>query len=464
MATHPRLRYPRLVYAAGAALVLLGTVVGLHLNGDQLVATEVSATELSGAGPSPAWGVLGGSCDEKRVAALRDAGVRLVELGVSWSEFEPQPEQFDQSYIAAVRDRITRCRNAGLGVVLTPGFQYAPIWVTQQPGAAYRDQQGGTGPAAVPNLVFGTAARAAAAAFLTRFTAEFPLNEFAAIRVGTSEAGELGYPGRVFGTPGNSFWAFDTAAQSGQGLPEGIRATPLPGWVPGELSWGGREVSPDDVRGWFDWYAESAARTVVWEIDLLRSLGFRGTVHMPLAGRGALPHDLAAATAAGLDGTADRDGSLERGLFYPDQLALIADATRHDARAEPDSVTADATGVGDSTAVTARNLRPPQDSCRASDASLPLRTMPGVELWSSTRWTIANARAAGLRVVGENPGPPTPRNGGDSTSDDLAGQLENAPRYAAQCGLEMLMWAFEDNLFAPDSGVSVPDLAQRIAG
>jgi hypothetical protein len=202
----------------------------------------------------------------------------------------------------------------------------------------------------------------------------------------------------------------------------------------------------------------------VWEIDLLRSLGFRGTVHIPLAGRGALPHDLAAATAAALDGTADRDGSLERGLFYPDQLAIIADATRHDPRAEPKSVAADVTGVGDATAVTARSLDPPQESCRESDTSLPLREMPGVELWSASRWTIANARATGLRVIGENPGPTTPANGGDASSDDLAGQLEHAPRYAAECGLEVLLWAFEDNLFVAGSGVSVADLARRVAG
>ena len=51
---------------------------------------------------------------------------------------------------------------------------------------------------------------------------------------------------------------------------------------------------------------------------------------MPLAGRGVLPADLAEATAAALDGTADRDGSLERGLFYPDQLRAVAAATRDD--------------------------------------------------------------------------------------------------------------------------------------
>ena len=69
----------------------------------------------------------------------------------------------------------------------------------------------------------------------------------------------------------------------------------------------------------------------------------------------------------------------------------------------------------------------------------------------------------GLRVVGENPGPPGEGTGGDELSDDLAGQLEHAPRYAEQCGLEIFFWAFEDNLFDPASGVSVGDLGKRFA-
>ena len=466
VATRLKLQYPRVVLAAGALLVLVGTVVGLHRSGGWPAAAGLSAQAAAApASAGPTWGVLGGSCDAERVTALHGAGVRLVELGASWKDFEPKPQQFDQGYIAGFRDAIARCRNAGLGVVLTPGFHFAPSWVTHLPGAAYRDQDGHTGPDDVPNLVFSTAAREAASAYLARFAAEFPLDEFAAIRVGTGEAGEFGYPGRTFGTDGNSFWAFDTAAQSGEGLPEGIRATPSPGWVPGERDWDGREISTAEVRNWFGWYAESAARTIVWQIDVLRGLGFRGTVHMPLAGRGVLPDDIAAATAAGLDGTADRDGSLERGLYYPDQLAVIANATRNDARAEPDSVVADVTGVGDATAVIARSHDPPQDSCRESDASLPLQEAPGVDQWSASRWTIANARAVGLRVIGENPGPPDdPGNGGDPSSDDLAGQLEHAPRYAAECGLEVLMFAFEDNLFDLESGVSVDDLARQVAG
>jgi hypothetical protein len=93
-----------------------------------------------------------------------------------------------------------------------------------------------------------------------------------------------------------------------------------------------------------------------------------------------------------------------------------------------------------------------------------LRDSTSVDTWSATRWTVANARAAGLRVVGENPGPPaTPGNGGDETSDGLADQLVHAPCYAQECGLEVLIWAFEDDLFSADPEVSIADLARRLS-
>ncbi len=433
------------------------TAVGAAVLVASLTACRMSAAEPAGALSELTVGVLGGSCDADRVTALRQAGVRLVEVGVEWSRFEPAPQQFDQAYIDDLRARFARCAAAGLGVVLTPGFQYAPDWVVELPDGTYLDQYGNSNPARAPNYVFSATVRDAVERYLDRFSAEFPLDGFAAIRVGTSEAGELGFPGGELGTEGNGFWAFDDAALSGDGLAAGMQPNPMPGWKPGDRTWHGRPLDAAAIRSWFDWYADAAARTTIWQIGLLRERHYRGPIHLPLAGRGVLPADLAAATAAALDGTADRDGSLERGLFYPDQLRTIAAAT------DPDTLFADVTGVDDATAVAARQLDPPQDTCQPSDASLPLREATSVDTWSATRWTVANARAAGLRVVGENPGhPDTPGTGGDGSSDDLAAQLVHAPRYAQECGLEVLLWAFEDDLFGPHPEVSLDDLARRI--
>jgi len=189
---------------------------------------------------------------------------------------------------------------------------------------------------------------------------------------------------------------------------------------------------------------------VGWQIDRLRALGFTGRVHLPVAGRGVLPADRAAAVAGLLDGRNDPDGALERGLDYPAIFAALA------ARDDADRIDVDFTGLDDVSAVRARPQA--QDACRAGDEN---RT--DVADWSAQRFTSALARRFGLGLVGENPGPPdAPHTGGAADSDPLAEQLVRAPAYAAGCGMTTFLFAFEDDLFAgptPD----LDDYAGRIA-
>jgi hypothetical protein len=356
---------------------------------------------------------------------------------------------------------IDQCESAGIGVVLTLGLHSAPSWVADLPGGAYVDQHGNRGAEQVPNVVFSAAVRDAVGNYLAELDRAVGLGRAAAIRVGTGVNGELGYPSTGSAGP-NPFWAFDPAAQEGVGLADGAAATPMPGWSPGS-TWNGSPVRVDQVRKWFEWYSRSVADAVIWVVGTLREQGFDGDIHLPLAGRGALPADLETALAAGLDGTADRDGSLEGGLFYPQQLPYIAETLARDAQPRWGEVLADSSSVDDATAVTARQLDPPQDSCRPGDADLDLLSEPHVEQWSSVRWTVANARKAGLGVMGENPGSPdTPGTGGNDLTDSSGEQMVHAPRYARECGMSLFMWAFEDDLFStrPDAGVA--DYAAQI--
>jgi hypothetical protein len=191
------------------------------------------------------------------------------------------------------------------------------------------------------------------------------------------------------------------------------------------------------------------ADAVVWVVQQLRDLGFTRDVHLPLAGRGELPADLQKALAAHLDGTGERDGSLQAGLYYPEQLQRISQALKRTEMLGWGAISADSTSVDDSSAVSARQLDPPRDSCQPGDATGDLLTDPDVATWSSFRWTVANARAAGLGVVGENPGPPdAPGTGGDNETDSSDQQMIHAPRYAQECGMTMFQWAFEDSLFS----------------
>jgi len=40
--------------------------------------------------------------------------------------------------------------------------------------------------------------------------------------------------------------------------------------------------------------------------------------------------------------------------------------------------------------------------------------------------------------------------------------MVHAPRYARDCGMSLLMWAFEDDLFGGRPGAGVEDLARQI--
>jgi hypothetical protein len=446
-------------FAALLVLALVAVAVGGALFASRQTEDDVTQEDVS----DLAFGVLGSQCAPDRMTALSDAGVRYAEVGLDWEAFEPVPGEYDEGYAAFLRDRLDVCDRAGIGVVFTLGLHSAPGWIANLPGGSYVSQHGDLGPREVPNVVFSAAVRDAVGDYLTALGGAVGLDRAAAIRVGTGVNGELGYPGPEIVSGPNPFWAFDDAAQEGVGLAEEATATPMPGWTPGSPVWDGAEVSTEQVREWFRWYSRSVAGAVVWVVRALRERGYAGDIHFPLAGRGALPGDLEQALAARLDGTADRDGSLEGGLFYPEQLPYIAESLARTERDGWGELLADSSSVDDATAVTARQLDPPQDSCRPGDAERDLLTEPRVERWSSVRWTVANARRAGLGVMGENPGSPdTPRTGGNELTDSSAEQMVHAPRYARECGMSLFMWAFEDDLFGDRPGAGVADYAQQI--
>jgi hypothetical protein len=431
---------PRRALAAGLTLLAATT----------LLVTATRSGSATDDGPGLNFGVLGSTCDPDRVTALQASGVRYAEVGLDWAAFEPARGQFDPGYQRQVRRTLDSCARAGLSVVLTLGLHVAPPWVGEVAAGTYRDQAGGTGPGDVPNVVFSAAVRDAVAKYLTEVDRVVRLNSVAAIRVGTGYNGELGYPtGGTQSAADYPFWAFDEAAQTGAGLAQGASVSPMPGWTPGSPEWNGRPVQSEDVDAWFGWYTRSVADAVVWIVQTLRDQGFERDIHLPLAGRGTLPQDRRIAVAARLDGAgaAAQDGSLQSGRYYPEQLPHIAQRLTQVEHPRWGAVFADTTSIDDATAVSARQQSPRQDRCRPGDSERDLLSDPEVTEWSSFRWTIANARQAGLDVIGENPGgPDTPRTGGNSMTDSSDEQLVRAPEYARDCGLALFMWAFEDNL------------------
>lgn len=407
--------------------------------------------------PAPmVFGVLGARCHADRVAALDQAGVAVVELSMGWDRYEPAPGHIDAKYVAEVRGQIDACRKAGLGIVLAPGLNYPPAWVRELPGGTQRNSSGAEPDDGGADLVFSASVRAAAHRYLAQVTTDIGFEGVVAIRVGTTGSGELGYPDPVSGGA-QGYWAFGEAAQSGVGIAQGMRPSPLPGWAPGSPRWAGKPVTPTLVDAWWTWYTRSAVDALVWQIQTLRELGFSRPVHVPVAGRGVLPTDRAEAVAGRLDGRADPDGALGRGLDYPAQFAVLAGLK---------NVAVDFTGLDDITAVRARAKESAQDRCQPGDDD-GWRVSPDVRSWSSQRFTSAVARQVGLGLVGENPGSPDlPHTGGAPGSDSITAQLQRAPDYAAECGMTMFLFAFEDELFggrpSHPSAVSIDDYAARI--
>jgi hypothetical protein len=412
-----------------------------------LVATLAACAAAAGTPPSARlqMGLLATSCTPDRAAAQAQAGIHLAVLDIAWDRYAPRPGVFDDAYADDVRQRVAACENAGIDVVLGPGLQYPPQWVLDLPAGTYRNEAGEVPDPPVANLVFSRAVREAAAVYLHRLDADLGLQRFAAIRIGTTHTGELGYPG-----PGRiaAFWGFDEAAQGGRGLADGVAASPLPGWRPGA------PTATAGATAWWRWYTTSAVAALGWQLRVLRELGFTGDVHVPVAGRGVLPADLAEAVAQRLGG-ADPDGALGRGLDYPAQFAVLA-------RLRDGRVVIDFTGLDDVTAVRARALDPPQDSCSPGDEEAVRTGDSDVSTWSAQRFTTAVARIADLPLIGENPGGPgLAHTGGAPDSDGPAAQLHHAPRYGRDCGLTQFYWAFEETLYRPDSDVRMIDLTQR---
>jgi hypothetical protein len=443
----PPLTAGRLLRIAAAAVVLACCLA---------IDTDQAPTPLS-------VGVLSSRCTDDRAAAVAAAGIRTAVLSVPWARYEPQPGVFDAGYAQTVRAQVQTCESHGIGVILAPGLQYPPRWVLAMPGGQYRDQDGHTPTPAVANLAFSAAVRAAATDYLARLGGDLGLNRFRAVRIGTTSTGEIGYPGPNDGGGDGSFWAFDAAAQSGAGLAAGIAPNPLPGWRPGTGSWRGSRVTPAQVTDWFGWYRDAPTDALAWQLTTLRGLGYRGPVHVPVAGRGVLPMGLAEALAGHLQTAGTPNGALERGLDYPAQFRALAALDRRDRDSGGGGIAVDFTGFDDTSAVRARALAPPQDACRAGDTEAASRAGLEVGQWSNQRWTTANARLVGLSLVGENPGPPDgAHTGGGPNSDSTLEQLQNAPAAARACGAVLFLWAFEDTLFDGRYGTPVTALSEQV--
>lgn len=379
--------------------------------------------------------------DPGRARAEHRHGVRVAHLQVHWDRFEPADGVYDRGYADEVAAELREFRAAGARVEVSLGLQHPPDWVFEKhASAAFADQYGNRS-AEVPNLVFSRALREEAARYAARVAEELGPDAFWAVRVGVSETGEFTYPGSPEGAEGASYWAFDDAAQGrSAGLPAGVRATPLPGWRPGDAAYRGVPVTSAQVATWDDWYLASLADAVNWQVRLYRSLGFDGVVKVLVPGSGYYPADRAAAVRSRLDGSV-APALLARGAGFFRTVGLV----RKDGEVHivPTSVV-DGTG------------EPRNNGCAPDDARIDVQAPPSAvpRTWSSVRWVTAIAAREGFPVSGESAGP--------HVAPYHPGVMEEAARQTRSCRLEGLMWAFDENLYDGTPGSSLREYAHMI--
>ena len=224
------------------------------------------------------------------------------------------------------------------------------------------------------------------------------------------------------GSP-TSWWAYGLAQSVASSLPTGVGSTPLPGWVPGNPTYNGQQVTVPQVQAWYDWYLGALVNGEEWEIQSYRSAGYGGLLQLVMPGDGASPSLYSQRIGSAL-GAADLDGygTMNTGAVWWKQLEMFGSSLLN-------------TAV-DISSVYSGSGAPRGNVCQVGDSSASLANAdPWVSGWSDTRWLTYLAGKYGLPVLGEN--------GGNNAVGDLAGIFS----LVKGCGLFALQWAWDYQLY-----------------
>ncbi|MFC8275632.1 hypothetical protein ACFUJR_24465 [Streptomyces sp. NPDC057271] len=423
----------RAALGALVALILVLATVGL-----------LRRDETAGSASEAYWfGTLQTESDQARTEYAN--GIRVAHLQIDWDRFEPEQDVFDEAYAEEIRERIRSFRDAGLLIEAGLGLHHPPDWLGEvYPWAVYVNQFGEQSPW-TPNIVFSHSVRFEAEQYLTEVKARIGLDDFWALRIGVNESGEFSYPTPVSrDRDEDEFWAFDDNAQSTSpdtDRPATVPQNPFPGWRPGEHAYRGEAFTERQVRLWYDWYLASLADAVNWQIGVYTALGHAGPLKVLIPGAGILPSDQRAALAVRL-GVTDPARLVGRGVAFFETIGLVQ---------RQSNVVLVSTALVDGTGAPGDNGCAPADA--AVDVDAPDEAT--VRSWSSTRWVAAVARAEGFtRLSGESAGP--------QVAAYHPGVMDTAARQMASCGLEGMMWAFDQNLYDGTPGSSLKDYAGMI--
>jgi hypothetical protein len=365
---------------------------------------------------SPSTPTLFGTLDTQPATVAAEAGSSDVSMAMfeyNWASFEPSPGVFNASYLATMKSELAAYQAAGMKVTLGLGLQNPPSWVLALSNGTYVDQTGAHSTEA--NFVYSAAVRQAAAGYLKQVAAYIPLTNFYAIRLTSGGDGEMLYPG------GGTYWAFDNAALTGNGLAAGMTPNPDPKWTPGTTG-----LTQAQIGTWVNWYVGGLDNVTNWQMTTLAGLGFAGYYETVTPGSGTRPDGLTQTEQQNLS----NDGTTGVGAVWNLYYAMLPTKT---------NVIAYISSVADNSGG--------NDNCQTADATTAL-TSTSMDSWSATRWISAIAHHNGLAVGGENPGYGIPASI-DSfyTNTSSTGMMATALAQSQSCGFEVYYWAHDIHLW-----------------
>jgi hypothetical protein len=361
--------------------------------------------------------------DSRRIQTDFQYGVRIAVIEMAWDQWEPAQGVYNTSYINQQLTKVAAYRKAGYKIGIVTGLHYLPAWFKAIPGTQHKDQWGN--PSGAVNAQFSATARTIVGGYITNVVQTLGQVDFH--RVGLSRIGEMLYPeaqGNASFPAGqqvNNWWAFDTAAQTGSGLPAGVPVCPMPGWIPGESTFNGSPVTAGQVRGWYEWYYGALIAAHDWQRTVIRAAGHTGDIHLVAPGMGCLPaafENRLAINLAELPNGQDNYRVMNTGALwfrFLDDLPSLAGCVLNI------SSVYDVSG------------NPRGNTTQPGDDQVPV-TSTAINSWSSARWLSSIARRHGLAYVGENPG-------NNSSAEGAA-----AIATAKGCGLSALLWAHDYQL------------------
>jgi hypothetical protein len=207
----------------------------------------------------------------------KDRGIDFWQTFIWWSEYEPERGKYNQEYVIKTKKKLNDLLNKGFKIEITITFgDSPPDWVWQIPNIYYKNQYGEefkegkfrnykNYPQPTMNIIFNPELRKAQSEFIKRFFTDFSefKDKIYAVYTNITGEGDSVYP-FVIDDDSNSWWAYDKNAQNQKNPGSLAGPNPVPGWRPGDESPNG------EAEKFYNWYIESAYKTVEWQVREFR--------------------------------------------------------------------------------------------------------------------------------------------------------------------------------------------------